>query len=72
MTEDDAERKQKTYKVNQADGEQEESCASSFASWFEEQDQVVQFRFILGWQVFSYARIGLILLHPFQAICHDD
>ena len=53
MTEDNAERKHKTYKVNQADGEQEGSFANSFASWFEEQDQVVQFRFILGWQVFS-------------------
>ena len=53
MTDDDAERKLKTDATNQVDGDQEESCANSFASWFEMQDQVVQFRFILGWQVFS-------------------
>ena len=52
MTDDDAERKLKTDATNQVDGDQEESCANSFASWFEEQDQVVQFRFILGWQVY--------------------
>ena len=60
--------KLKAYKTDPAVGDQDIS-ANRFASWFQGLDQVGQYRFILGWQVFSYAKNWLDLL---QATCHDD